>query len=149
MAERLLNNLIAAVTNLRDNPEGNNNTVQNGSARSPAATTSETTEGALRRLYPSIDQPPVVRNNIPEDRSTVNNLTRFNPSIDYRPRKGKKILFDRTKESTREVVGSQKLPSRTSFCSRVQQLMSSLVAKTEKSYLRNALQSPLWKFQMK
>lgn len=90
MAERLLNNLIAAVTNLRDNPEGNNNTVQNGSARSPAATTSETTEGALRRLYPSIDQPPVVRNNIPEDRSTVNNLTRFNPSIDYRPRKGKK-----------------------------------------------------------
>ena len=54
MADQILNNLIAAVNNLRDNAEGNN-TNPSVSQRQQAAATSESTSQALRRLYPSID----------------------------------------------------------------------------------------------
>ena len=58
VADRILNNLITAVNNLRDNADGNN-TSPNVSQRQQTTATSESTSQALRRLYPSIDQLPV------------------------------------------------------------------------------------------
>ena len=56
MADQLLNNLITAVNNLRDNADGNNTNPSVSQRQQQAATNSETTSQALRRLYPSIDQ---------------------------------------------------------------------------------------------
>lgn len=119
MAERLLNNLITAVTNLRDNPEGNNrvSSGHNGSVQ-PATTStiSETTNEALHRLYPSINQPPVVGNAsnatvtqlATTDRSFVNALTRFDPNTNYRPKKGKKHPARQNKRKHSESTRSSK-----------------------------------------
>ena len=108
MADQILNNLIAAVNNLRDNAEGNN-TNPSVSQRQQAAATSESTSQALRRLYPSIDQMPVpnpghalsdssgTSTQSAAGRSSVNDLTRFNPMANY-PRNKKKNLIRHNKK---------------------------------------------------
>ena len=100
MADQLLNNLITAVNNLRDNADGNNTNPSVSQRQQQAATNSETTSQALRRLYPSINQLPVPNpghvSSYSSGTSTqqggcssVNDLTRFNPRANYRPNKRK------------------------------------------------------------
>ncbi|CAB3988303.1 Hypothetical predicted protein [Paramuricea clavata] len=106
MADQLLNNLITAVNNLRDNADENNTNPSVSQRQQQAATNSETTSQALRRLYPSIDQLPVpnpghmssyssgtsTQQGQQAGRSSVNDLTRFNPRANYRPNKRKNLI---------------------------------------------------------
>ena len=102
---RILNNLIAAVNNLRDNADGSPNVSQ----RQQTTATSESTSQALRRLYPSIDQLPVANpvhgSNTSSGTSTqsagqssVNDSTRFNPMANYRRNKKKKSIRQNKKQ---------------------------------------------------
>ena len=108
MADRILNNLIAAVNNLRHNVDGNN-TSPNVSQRQQTTATSESTSQALRRLYPSIDQLLVANpmqwsstssgtSTQSAGQSSVNDSTRFNPMANYRQNKKKNLIRQNKKQ---------------------------------------------------
>ena len=139
MADRILNNLIAAVNNFRDNADGNNAS-PNVSQRQQTTATSESTSQALRRLYPSIDQLPVANpvhgsstssgtSTQSAGQSSVSDWTRFNPMANYHRNK-KKIRFAKIKSRNyAKIVGCQSLHLRMLFCFRVRRIMSYLVVK--------------------
>ena len=136
MADQILNNLIAAVNNLRDNADGNNTSP----SVSQAASTSESTTQALRRLYPSIDQLPVpnpghvssdsrLGTSTPAAGRSVNNLTRFNPNANYRRKTGKILIAKIKSRNFAKLVGRQNLLLRMLFCFRVLLIISYLEVK--------------------
>ncbi|XP_028400112.1 uncharacterized protein LOC114523408 [Dendronephthya gigantea] len=86
MAEELMNRLINAVDNLREGSQlrNQNNNNNNQELRGNG----QTIENTMRRLYPSTDS----------DRSYVPSVRNFEPSTNYRPKKGKKNLGKKRKQ---------------------------------------------------
>ena len=101
MAEELMNRIINAVDNLRQETQRRNG---NGSAlqESRASTqSSQSIEGEMRRLYPSInsvhENASLAGNNSAPDRNYVQSIRNFQPSTNYRPKKGKKSVVQKRK----------------------------------------------------
>ena len=96
MAEELMDRLINAVDNLREETQR-----QNGSRANRHSL--QSTESEMRRLYPSINSTnvnaaPVAGNgNNCADRSYVQNIRNFQPSTNYGPKKGKKNVGQKRK----------------------------------------------------
>ena len=99
MAEQLVDRLINAVDNLREETRRQNANASGSQVSRANRQSSQSTESEMRRLYPNINSN--VRTNVnvalvvgssvsAPDRKYVPNIRNFQPSTKYRPKNGKR-----------------------------------------------------------
>ena len=127
MAEQLVDCLINAVDNLREETQRQNANASWSQVSRANRQSSQSTESEMGRLYPSINSN--VRTNVnvarvvgssvsAPDRNYVPNIRNFRPSTKYRPKSRKRNVGGKRKRfaGTTALVMKQIRPKRSLFC---------------------------------